>query len=140
MTETFTHTPDATVWAAQAQGRVITPGNGAALNVPSGQGVTLHETIFDMPAPDAAVYRFRFLAPAITRSGGTMDFAASIADMQHLCDTYALKSMAALLPAKVQVVISFADMPLPFGETNPEVTQFFVAFSVKDGKCHLEPF
>lgn len=140
MTETLTHKTDATVWAAQAQGRVITPGDGTALSVPSGQGVMLYETILDMPSPDAAIYRFRYLAPAISRSGGTMDFEASIADMQHLCDTYALQNMTAPLPASLQVIISFADLPVPFGETNPEVTQFFVAFSVKDGLCHLEPF
>lgn len=69
-----------------------------------------------------------------------MDFEASIGDMQHLCDTYARHIMAAPLPASVQVIISFADMPVPFGETNPEVTQFFVAFSLKDGLCMLEPF
>lgn len=140
MTDTTIDATDATVWAVQAQGRKITPGDGAALAVPSGQSVTLHETILDVPTPDAAIYRFRYLAPAISRSGGTMDFEASIADMQYLCDTFALPAMASPLPAKVQVIVSFADMPLPFGETNPEVTQFFVAFSVKDGQCQLEPF
>ena len=140
MTETLIPAPDTAVWPAQAQGRVVTPGEGTALVVPSGQGVTLQEVIFDMPSPDAAIYRFRYLAPAIARTGGTMDFEASIGDMQHLCDTYARQNMAAPLPASVQVIISFADMPVPFGETNPEVTQFFVAFTFEDGLCILEPY
>lgn len=116
------------------------PALADGLVVPSGQPVILQETIIDQPTADAAIYRFRYLAPAIARSTGTMGFEASIADMQHLCDTEALQNMAAPLPATVQVIISFADMPVPFGETNPDVTQFFVAFSIKDGLCTLEPF
>ena len=140
MTETIIPRPDAKMWSAQAEGRVITPGDGAALIVPSGQGVSLHELIVDAPSPNTVIYRFRYLAPAIAREGGTMDFEASIADMQHLCEVHAVTQMAEPAAAKVQVIISFADMPVPFGETNPEVTQFFVAFTYKDGLCILEPF
>lgn len=140
MTTILIHAPDTTLWAAQVTGRMVMPGDGAALAVPSGQGVTLQEVIADTPSPDTAIYRFRYLAPAIARNGGTMDFAASIGDMQHLCETYAVQNMAAPVPAAVQVIISFADMPVPFGETNPEATQFFVAFNIKDGACILEPF
>lgn len=131
---------DATFWSAQVQDRVTTPGDHVALTVPSGQGVALQDLIVDRPAPDAAIYRFRFVAPAIARAGGTMDFETSVGDMQHLCETYALKELTAPLPASVQVIISFADMPVPFGVSNQEVTQFFVEFSVKDGVCVLEPF
>lgn len=140
MTETLIPAPDTTFWTAQVPGRVVTPGDDTPLVVPSGQGVMLHDVILDMPSPDTGIYRFRYLAPAIARTGGTMDFEASIGDMQHLCDTYALQNMAAPLPASVQVIVSFADRAVPFGDTNPEATQFFVAFSVKDGLCMLEPF
>lgn len=140
MIDTVISSDDVSLWAVQAQGRVVTPGDGAAVAVPSGQGVSLFEVILDTPSPDAAIYRFRYLAPAIARDGGTMTFESSIGDMQHLCETYALQQLATPLPAAVQVIISFADMPVPFGETNPEVTQFFVAFSIKDGQCVLEPF
>ena len=140
MTETAITRPDAKLWSAQVAGRVITPGDATAFTVPSGQVVTLQEMILDMPSAETAIYRFRYIAPAISRSSGTLDFEASIADMQHLCDAYAMPNIASRSPEKVQVIISFADMPVPFGETNPEVTQFIVAFSVKDGHCMLEPF
>jgi Family of unknown function (DUF6497) len=125
---------------AQTDGRVTLPGSDEAFVVPSGQAVQLHEVIVDQPSPAAAIYRFRFLAPAIARGGGTMDFEASIADMQHLCDSYALLQIRPPMPAAAQVIIAFSDMMLPFGETNPEATQFFVAFSIVDGRCVLEPF
>ena len=140
MTETLISRPGGKLWSAQDSGRVVTPGDAMALRVPSGQGVMLQETIMDSPSPDAVIYRFRYLAPAIARAGGTMNFAASIGDMQHLCEKHVLPNIAVPFPASLQVIVSFADMPLPFGETNPEVTQFFVAYRVKDGLCILEPF
>ena len=129
-----------TLIPAQAQGRITLPGSDAPFVVPSGQSVTLHEVIVDHPSPAAVTYRFRFLTPAIARDGGTMDFEASIADMQQLCDTYALQKLTAPLPETVQVIIAFSDKIIPFGETDPETTQFFMAFNIADGACVLEPF
>jgi hypothetical protein len=131
---------DATLWPAQAAGRVTLPGSDEAFDVPSGQAVTLQEVIVDTPSPDAAIYRFRFLAPAIARDLGQMDFETSLPDMQHLCDSYAVTQIRPPMPVASQVIIAFSDRVLPFGETVPEATQFFVAFTVKDGVCVLEPF
>ncbi len=140
MTEFLIEAADTTLWTVQAIDRQVTPGDDIALAVPSGQWVTWHDLILDRPSADSAIYRFRYLAPSIARQGGTMDFEASIGDMQHLCETAVLPRLPASLPALVQVIISFADMPVPFGDTNPEATQFFVAFNIKDGTCILEPF
>ncbi len=128
------------VWAAQTQGRVTLPGNDAAVIVPSGQAVTLQDVIVDAPSPDMAIYRFRYLAPAIARDGGTMSFEASIDDMQALCEGPALGQLTTALPASVQVIISLADMAMPFGDANPDATQFFMSFQIKDGECVLEPY
>lgn len=140
MTDTLSSLPDATLWPAQSLDRVTVPGDDTPLLVPSGQQVTLHEVIVDRPSPDTAMFRFRYLAPAIARNGGTMDFESSIDDMQRLCETHANARLTAPLPVTVQVIISFADVDVPFGETNPEATQFFMAFGVKDGLCILEPY
>ena len=131
---------DAQLWAAQTEGRVTLPGSDDAFAVPSGQGVTLQEVIVDQPSAGTAIYRFRFLAPAIARKGGTMDFEASIGDMQQLCDGYAVQQIMAPMPTATQVIIAFSDMALPFGETNPKATQFFIAFSIVDSLCVLEPY
>lgn len=136
----FTAQPDTSVWTAQTEGRVILPGNDAMVVVPSGQAMTLQDVIIDTPSPTAAIYRFRYLAPAIARNGGTMNFQTSIDDMQALCDGYALKQLAPPLPVSVQIVVSLADREMPFGETDPEATQFFMSFQIKDGQCILEPF
>lgn len=125
---------------AQIKGRTILAGSDQSFTVPSGQAVTLNEVIVDQPTPDNATYRFRFLAPAIARTGGTMTFETSIADMQYLCDSYAVQTLTAPLPASLQLIIAFSDMVFPFGDTNPEATQFFVAFSLQDGRCVMDPF
>ena len=140
MTDTQINLQDSRLWAVQTPGRVILPGNDTPLLVPSGQAVRLHEVIVDSQSPDAAIFRFRYLAPAIARNGGTMDFEASINDMQGLCNAHALSRLTTPLPPNVQVIISFADVAVPFGETNPDATQFFMAFDIKDGQCILEPF
>ena len=124
----------------QDQGRVTLPGSDAPFAVPSSQVVTLQEVIVDAASGDLAIYRFRFLAPAIAKAGGTMDFEASIADMQHLCDSYAVAQIMPPMPAASQIIIAFSDIALPFGETNPDATQFFMAFKIENGLCVLEPY
>ena len=109
------------------------------VSVPSGQPVTLQEVIWNEPGPAGLTVRFRFLAPEIG-TGGSIGFEAASADIQALCESYALPRIAEQGPTPAQVVISMADVPLPFGEAAPEATQFFEAFTIRDGICIWEPF
>lgn len=108
--------------------------------VPSGQPVTLVETVWGEPGPDGLTLRFHFLAPEISFSGGTVGFEAAAADMQFLCDTYALGRLPSTGPTVQQVVISLSDRPVPFGQSDPEATQFFEAYRVDSGACIWEAF
>ena len=104
-----------------------------AVEVPSGQEVRFVEQV----ETDNAV-QFRFLAPQISREGGSMSFADSEADMLYLCETYALAALGEALPA--QIVIALADREVPFGTPNPEATQYFEGFRVENGACIWEGF
>ncbi|MDH2325388.1 DUF6497 family protein [Cereibacter sp. SYSU M97828] len=104
--------------------------------VPSGQTVTLIDTVSDAAGPSGLTLRFRFLAPDL--AGVAYDLAAE--DMRALCESYALPRMPQTGPKPQQIVISLADRSLPFGDSNPDATQFFEAFSVADGHCIWEPF
>jgi hypothetical protein len=109
--------------------------------VPSGQPVTLLDVIGGEPGDEGLTLRFRFIAPAIARVGGTVDFATAEADMQHLCDTYALpRVLAGSGPRPERIVIALSDRPVPFGALAPEATQFFEVYSIADGTCQWEPF
>ncbi len=127
--------------AAQEAGAelVVEPGDGARIEVPSGQEITLQDVIWNAPGPDGLALRFRFLAPGIAPGGGVA-FETASADMQHLCDRYALPRIADQGPHPEQVIISLSDVAVPFGEAAPEATQFFESYRIEDGVCVWEMF
>ena len=105
--------------------------------VPSGQIVTFVEAILNEAGPEGQTARFRFIAPAIAED---VDFDTAVADMQHLCDTFALPRVTGTGTLPQQIVISLSAEPVPFGEAAPGVTQFFEAYSLADGACIWEVF
>ena len=70
--------------------------------------------------------------------GGGVDFDTASADMQFLCDSFALPRIAAQGPHPEQVIISLSDVAVAFGEAAPEATQYFEAFRIEDGACIWE--
>ena len=126
--------------AMQADGVQVTPGSDEAITVPSGQAVTLQDVIWNAPGPDGLVARFRFVAPAIARDGGAVDFDTASADMQALCQVYALARLSEFGPMPSQIIISMADRAVPFGEAAPDATQFFEAYSIDGNTCIWEAF
>ena len=130
----------AVFWGMRAREDPQVPVQVSDLSVPSGQEITLLETIQSLPGPGGLTIRFRFLAPAIAKQGGTVSIEAAQADMAHLCAHYALPRVTDVGPAIQQVIISLSDRPVPFGEADAEATQLFEAFSLADGTCIWEAF
>lgn len=117
----------------------VTPGDGVTVEVPSGQSITLQEVVWNAPGTDGLATRFLFVAPGIAPGGG-IDFDTASADMQHLCDAFALPRVKDNTPPPEQIVISLSDRPVPFGQSAPEATQFFESYTLKDGVCTWEMF
>lgn len=116
-------------------------GQGAAppagaIPVPSGQGVTFMDAIANEPGPAGLTSRFRFLAPDVA----SLDAEVAEADMEALCQTYALPRIPSAGPQPAQIVISLSDRVVPFGETAPDAVQLFAAFSPEGGSCIWELF
>jgi hypothetical protein len=108
-----------------------------AADLPSGQTATLHEVLIDAVNGEDWL-RFRFITPAIARDGGSITYAQAEPDMAHLCTSLALPYMGEHdLKADV-IVISFADRITEFSIPDPEATQFFEAYRIKDGTCIWE--
>ncbi len=109
-------------------------GAGELPALPSGQALRFVERV------DAGeIVHFRFVAPRIARAGGDISIAEAGGDMQVLCESFALPMLeGAALPERI--VIALADREVPFGEANPEATQFFEAFRIEDGACIWEGF
>lgn len=115
-------------------------GSGPAIPVPSGIEVHWLETLSDTQGPAGLTLRFRFVAPQIGAADGSYDPDKAAADMQALCDSFALERVPSTGPQPAQLVISLADRLVPFGEIDEEAVQFFEAYSVQDGVCVWELF
>ncbi|MGB3146903.1 MAG: DUF6497 family protein [Paracoccaceae bacterium] len=116
------------------------PKGSGAVEVPSGQEIRFVEMIQDTAGVGGLTYRFRFVAPAIARDGGSVSQEEAIEDMQAICENFALPRLASTGPVPAQIIISFADRPVVFGEANPDATQYFEAFSPADDSCIWEGY
>ena len=109
---------------------------GESVEVPSGRKLSLIDIVTNAPGPAGATARFRFLAPGLASD----EAEAAAADMQAVCDSFAVKRIDGMVPAPQQIVISFADAAVPFGEAAPDVIQFFESFRPENGACVWEVF
>lgn len=110
-----------------------------AVSVPSGQAVSLSQVLVEETGKDSIV-RFRFVAPAIAREGGSVGYDVAAADIDHLCRDLVIPYMADYALAANHVVISMSDRDVPFGEANPQATQFFEAYRLEDADCIWEAY
>ena len=109
------------------------------LSVPSGQPVYLAEVLQD-ETPGALWLRFRFIAPDIAQGAGQADVDQTAGDMDHLCQSVALPYLQNHQIAAARIAISLSDRPVPFGEADPEATQYFELYSTQDATCIWEAF
>lgn len=112
----------------------------AVISLPSGQKVTLIEVMANALGNNGLAIRYRFLAPSISRVGGTVDGDTAGKDMEWLCNNYALPKLSNTGPRPVEIIISMSDKNVPFGEDHPEATQFFNAYAITKGSCEWEMF
>ena len=116
------------------------PAIAQSVQVPSGQEVQFLELIAEQVGETGLTYRFRFVAPAISRAAGTVKREQVAADMDRLCAAYAVPVLMEKGVAPDQVIISVSDRPVEFGVAAPEATQYFEAYRVQDNACIWEGF
>ncbi len=108
--------------------------------LPSGLTASVQEVLIDeKPDGQFDYVRFRFVAPGLKEAHGE-DFEARAADLDFLCNAYALPQLLAGDLAYDKIVISLADRETEFGIPDPEATQFFEVYHVDDGLCIWEEF
>lgn len=115
------------------------PASAQLVEVPSGQPVHLQEVLIDTVETQTWL-RFRFVAPAIAREGGSVDYAAAEPDMAHLCADFALRYIAEQALTVNRIAISLADRETEFGASDPEATQFIEVYRPDGGACIWEAF
>lgn len=60
--------------------------------------------------------------------------------MQKLCDDVAVPYLVDNSISPARIVVSLSDRLVPFGQPDPEATQFFELYSLQDGSCIWEEF
>jgi Family of unknown function (DUF6497) len=118
-------------------GDVAMTGSDDLIPVPSGQPVVLQDVVWNVIGAQGFTLRFRFVAPEI-RAGGSVDFDTAVNDMKVLCEDFARQRVTGFGSAPEQVIISMAEKPVAFGETLPDVVQFFEAFRIEGDTCIWE--
>ena len=104
--------------------------------VPSGQPVHLQEIFWE--EGEDLLLRVRFIAPQIARTGGTIDHDTATKDMRHLCEHFVLTQFAEGEEMPAQIIVSLSDVEVPFGEADPDATQFFEAYHLDSNSCISE--
>ena len=107
---------------------------GPQVEVPSGRELSLIDVVTNAPGPEGAAARFRFLAPGLAAE----DAETANADMQVVCDSFALERTDGMVPEPQQIIITFMGAAVPFGEPAPDVVQFFESFRAENGACVRE--
>ena len=108
--------------------------DGEAVSVPSGRELRLIDIITNAPGPEGAAARFRFLAPGLQPD----EMESASADMQAVCESFALGFIGGMVPEPQQIIISFAGAEVPFGEAAPDVVQFFESYRIQGKSCIWE--
>ncbi len=101
------------------------------ITTPSGLEATIAEVIMD---DETDTMRLRLVATAL--ADGAAETIAE--DMIWICDTQVIPALAANGLTPAHVVISLADRPVTFGESDPDAVQVFDSYTVADGACTWE--
>lgn len=115
----------------------IVPREVEVLTVPSGQPVSFHDAFVDRPATGLTA-RFRFIAPELTTHLETLGYDVLEGDLAYLCESFAVKRIAAPLPTLI--VVSLSEAPVEFGSYDPDVMQVFEGYRPVDDTCAWEAF
>lgn len=119
-----------------APGLAVAAQEEDPITLPSGLEAQFHEMIWDEPG-QGLVYRFRFVAQAFSQDA---PFESLMADLEFLCNSYAIPRLATIGPVPNQVIISLADKRSEFGQYNPDVAQVFEAYRIENDTCIWEVF
>ena len=96
-----------------------------------------HEVLFEPAGADETarkMVRLRLVAEELSDQE-SFGFEAIESDFQALCEGEGLRIVAKFAPNAREIVVSVASQAVPFGESAPNVVQYFDVFNVVDGAC-----
>lgn len=115
------------------------PAKGV-VTLPSGLIARQHELVLEpvgAPSALAKTVRVRFVAESLADTA-LWGFDRIEADFEALCRSVGLQNRQVSAPNAERVVISIASEPTNFGDSVPNVVQYFDSFLVQDDTCIWE--
>lgn len=106
--------------------------------IPSGFDYRLQEELSDVMPDGQRVLRLRYVAEQIGSEGGAYEAVSD--DFAVLCMRDALQRAQSASDPFAQVVVSLSSKESKFGVFDPNVIQYFEAFTVQNNTCILEAF
>jgi len=109
----------------------------ASLRALSGVDYLPYEVLFVPSDADAAardMVRMRLVAPQIADQE-QFGFEVIEPDFQMLCEHEGLRIVAESAPNAREIVVMVASESVPFGDSAPNVVQYFDLFNVEDDTC-----
>jgi len=105
--------------------------------VPSGFSVSLQEQLIDTLQDGTTALRLRFVMPQIANGVAYSDVAE---DFAALCEGVGVATLAETGQSAEQIIVSLSDRETAFGVANPDATQYFEVFTLKNDTCIWEAF
>jgi hypothetical protein len=118
----------------------LTVAEDGSIALPSGLVVRQHELRLE---PQGAVthgvqtVRLRYVSEQLADEA-PFGFERIEQDFLHLCHQFGLSARGRSAPMAEQIIISMASAPTAFGESVPEVVQYFDSFRVENDRCIWE--
>ena len=118
---------------------VLEQGADGSVSLPSGLVVAQQEMRLEpVGAPTHAVNTVRLRYVSAQLAAAEFGFEQIEGDFTHLCTSFGLKARELSAPNAEEIIISIASQPTAFGETAPNVVQYFDAFKVEGDACIWE--
>lgn len=126
--------------SSQTEPVALTQAPDGTITLPSGLVLRQHELRLE---PQGAVshgvqtVRLRYVSEQLSDSA-VFGFEQIEQDFSHLCHQFGLMVRGRSAPNAEQIIISMASAPTAFGESVPEVVQYFDSFRVENDRCIWE--
>lgn len=126
---------------------VVTPepvalveGQDGAISLPSGLVVKELETLLEpvgVPTQSVKTIRLRYVAEMLEDSE-RWGFDTIEGDFAQLCHSFGLERRARSAPNATHVIVSIASEPTAFGDSVPQIVQYFDSYTIVDNACIWE--
>lgn len=119
---------------------VLTKAEDGSIALPSGLVLRQHELRLEPQGAvthDVQTVRLRYVSEQLS-DDQAFGFDRIEQDFSHLCHQFGLTIRGRSAPKAGQIIISLASAPTAFGETAPEVVQYFDSFRVENNRCIWE--